>query len=262
VAILVLFEAACSLLVDTAGLSGASQSSHPAASSTGGTVTDGGGTVTDGGGGGTPDAGPLPCPPTALCEDFEGGGTLPWSPVVNGPATLVVDGVKPFRGAKSLHVRKNATGQTGQAVLRAPAALMRTCEFNLWFELTAGSGGIEIFDHYREPPAHATYNEYQALSMVFAPSKSVFGGGLKGPELYAGDPLPSLDSAFRRWVHVETHVVNALATVVLDGQANNRTLQHPPPQPPVSDMFLFGVNYETDTSNLWEVFVDDIVCLP
>jgi len=95
---------------------------------------DGSKPIVDAGG----DARPEPsCAGLAYCEDFESypGSSVaistnttigPWKATVNGAAVMTIDGVRPYGGAKALHITvpKNDTGASGLLNLTKAAGLI------------------------------------------------------------------------------------------------------------------------------------------
>src|SRR5690348_6683060 len=94
---------ACSLLVKSDDLVGGTA---PAAAD-GGKPGDGVDAGTEAGADGSSSTdGASGCPAGAVCDDFEGAGTIAWRPMMTGNATIGVDAVKPKSGMRSLHASR------------------------------------------------------------------------------------------------------------------------------------------------------------
>jgi hypothetical protein len=116
--------------------------------------------------------GGIDCKSARLCEDFEsyGDGMVPaggWAATMQRGGTLVVDGSKPFSGAKSLHITTG--GGSAQAYLTGGKQALPLADNNLF-------GRMMIF--FVEPPPVTHYSLVRGMGAASAkPWYSIGGNG-------------------------------------------------------------------------------------
>ncbi len=256
-------SAACSLVVDTSGLSGGAGAVPVDAPSGSDAPNNEAGTD----GPPTSDTGPdssSPCGPKEVCEDFEGTGTLKWEAVPSTNGKVVVDGVRPHSGAKSLHVSKTGTA-IERAVMRAniPAGIeISGCSFDAYLDLKKEVGLLELFMHNFLPSAGDTsFAFYQTLSLNVATNNSrVSEYRYAGTGSFDQIPATVVDGHNGQWMRITTSVDrDALELSVNGGIVLTKALKFRPAVHGNEQLF-FGMNFEDATGNEWEIFVDDIRC--
>ncbi len=238
---------ACTLLVKSDDLVGGASPSGGDAGSTG--VPDAAGGRTDGGPG---------CEGKALCDDFEGAGTIPWRPTTTGNAAIVVDAVKPRSGAKALHAsRAPAAGREAAYYAYSPAGTLRFCELDVFATSSTGDS-FSVFD-LRFGSVETPFTSY-SLSMQMGGGLAQFGARAGSPSLYTDVHVASL--AFGAWKHVriEFDWASSSPAIVLsvDGAAEPRFPISPPKS--TNPAVLIGMTYAGAQGTGWEVFVDNVAC--
>lgn len=240
---------ACSLLVESDDL----VDGPSASASEGGAgvpAAEGGANMVDGGQG---------CGGKTLCDDFEGAGTIPWTPTMTGNASILVDAVKPRGGAKALHAsRAAAAGREAAFYAYNPAGTLRSCELDLFATSTTGDS-FSVFN-LTFGNVEAPFVSY-SLSMQMGGSLAQFGGKSGGaPALYSDVHVQAL--AFGAWKHVRIDFDWASSSPAIllsvDGAAEPRFPISPPKG--TNPMVQIGMTYEAAQGAGWEVFVDNVVC--
>ncbi len=204
-----------------------------------------------------------------VCLDFEDSTSWKYVGVKKAPGTLEFDEVKPWRGSKSAHFKKLQAGKDqAQATLlvRQLPFHVGKCDFMLWFQHT-GTGSIEMFANYRYAKSPTGFLSYEALGMVhegktpYSHMSEARTGPLPNSTFaYNSTRLPSLDAAMGHWVRVETDVSKSRSQVTLGGTTTVTKPTLWPADEAEESTLIFGMNYESDASDTWEIFIDDVRC--
>jgi len=205
-----------------------------------------------------------PCAPDELCEFFEGSGTtLPNQVSSQGPATAVVDGVKPRSGKGALHLTKTGNGI---AVARlntnlADGVVIKGCTMDVFLDLDVAQ--VEIFAHYHHASPTAPYREYQALGIVYEANNSQVTEVLRvtgTADSYDNKRLLQLDTSLRKWTRLTTTLTPTASQVGIDGTPVDKAALYRP-STHEHETVLVGVNYENVATSRWEIFVDNLRCV-
>ena len=198
------------------------------------------------------------CPAGAVCDDFEGAGTIAWRPMMTGNATIGVDAVKPKSGMRSLHAsRPTAAGRELAYYELTPSGTLRSCDLDV-FATGSTNGSLSVFNFGYgsvEPP----FTNY-SLSMQIGGGLAEYGPMGSSPALYHDVHIAAL--AFGRWLHVRLDFdwtpSAAGLTVTVDGAAQPKFSITPPKG--TMPYVQLGVTYQSAVGQGWDVFVDNVVC--
>ena len=246
---------ACSLLVKSDDLVGGT--TLPAGNDAGGEAGMKVGTEAGADANGALDGGAL-CQGNTLCDDFEGAGTITWRPTMTGNASVVVDGVKPRSGMRSLHAsRAAAAGREAAYYEYSPAGTLRFCELDVIATATT-SDSVSVFN-FGFGSVDAPFTGY-SLSMQIGGGLAQFGPMGSSPALYTDVHVASL--VFGRWLHVRldfdwTPSASALVLTV-DGVLQPRFPITPPKG--TKPFVQMGGTYTSAVGQGWDVFVDNVMC--
>lgn len=241
---------ACSLFVksdDLLGGSGATDAGA-AASVDGAALADGG-------------VSPGACTGKTVCDDFEGAGNIPWSAQLgaqDGNATIVVDGVNPHGGTKSLHaVRPQASGR-GSAVwgFHLPSSL-RFCEFDVYATASSTDNTVAAKLAFEQPTT--PYDGY-FLNFEMGGGVEQFGSRSGSTPYDTSQFVREL--AYGKWLHVRFEVDRSSASPHVALNVDGKAIPDFPITPPASALgFLqFGIAYQAVAGMASEVFFDNIAC--
>lgn len=264
---------ACSLLVDTKGLTGGDESDPRGDATTSpdappnGDASGDTSSPNDGGADALVDGPPTAdaCAGRTLCEDFEGTTTkAPWEIRGQNGGVIRIDGELPRSGARSLHITRpsNVGDAIGSMRLEANGKLDIDCELDARVTNLGTTDTAEIVAFTHESPA---VNHYESAYLIINPTQVAIGeyvvsldGGSDTPHQTSANVGPTES----RWFHIGLHVRTNSAELTVDdgaGAKYSRTMTITPPAGRTTTTLFFGLPYGIGTRGM-DVYMDDVRC--
>lgn len=276
-ALLLVPLAACSLLVDTSGLSGATTSAGDAAPGADGATTSDSASGADGAttsdarldeagdaadaAADVVDSSAPECTrsATTICDsfdDFTPGSTWTANQVDRGAVTFDAVGLSP---PHALEAKIVAGSGTGDAALIQTYAGMRThvrCDFDLNLKTVPAAGEIDVLDIITKVPGSEQYHVYFG-SFDSSWSVAEFQGGNDGGTL---DRMMALPAALptNTWFHVELDQTGTSVTLTANGLVASLGALTLPAGTETS--VTLGITYASGTVQSAGVLVDNVAC--
>ena len=268
-----LAAAACSILVDTKGLTGGDDTDPRGDGAiavdgpTGGDSSGDSAIVrTDGGTDALSDAPTADaCSGRSLCEDFEGTTTkAPWDIKGENGAFIRIDGDQPRSGLRSLHITRNAGNPNAIGSMRIDANgnLDIDCELDARVTNLGTTDTAEIAAVTHESPAVA---HYESTYVIINPTQVAIGeyvvytdGGSDTPHQASAN----VGSTEARWFHLRVHVKSNSVSLGVDdgaGSTYSRTMTIAPPAGRTTTTLFFGLPYGIGIRGM-DVYMDNVRC--
>lgn len=263
---------ACSIIVDTKGLTGGNDSDPRGDSSVAVDAPpagDANGDSSIGPDGGT-DA-PVDAPTTdacsgrSLCEDFEGTTTkAAWDIKGENGALIRIDGDQPRSGLRSLHITRNGGNPNAIGSMRIDVngKLDIDCELDARVTNLGTTDTAEIAAITHDSPS---VQHYESSYLIINPTQVAIGEYLVDADGGSSTPhqtSANVGSTEARWFHIRLHVRATSASLDVDdgaGAKYSRTMTITPPAVRTTTTLFFGLPYGIGTRGM-DVYMDNVRC--